>query len=342
MKQHLKYLSVVGVLGLFAALSTTVGQAAERVLRITNSPCVCYLPMLVAVKQGWLEEDLKKAGVKLDVQSYQDGPSQNAAFLSGSLDVAQIGLPGLALIAKGAPVKIFMVSDEEVSTEGLVVRKSANIGSVADLKGKTIGVTAGSSSDYALRATLKAANVDIGDVKVLPAPPPALSAAWSRGDVDAAYTWDPFLTQLARNDGTVLSTIGGLSKSTNGAYSIQNFYMVGAKFAEENPDILKVVAHTISRSVDYIAANPDKVAADFLQEFGVDTAAEALVQIKGEKFYDAKMQLGADLLGEPGKPGKLVDSLMGVWQFNFDTGKVTTPPNRDTIVKAIDTSALVE
>lgn len=337
----MKYRSIIGALGIFAVLSVTASQAAERVLRITNSPCVCYLPMLVAVKHGWLEEDLKKAGVELEVQSYQDGPSQNAAFLSGSLDVAQIGLPGLALIAKGAPVKIFMVSDEEKSTEGLVVRKASNIGSVADLKGKTIGVTAGSSSDYALRATLKTAGVDVADVKILPAPPPALNAAWGRGDVDAAYTWDPFLSQLARNDGTVISTIGELTKETNGAYSIQNFYMVGAKFAEENPDILKILAQTISRSVDYIETNTDAVAADFLQEFGVENASEALAQIKGEKFYDAKMQLGEDLLGEPGKPGKLVDALMGVWQFNFDTGKVTTPPNRDAIANAIDTSALV-
>lgn len=331
----MKHMTLFTAASVFATVFTFAAQAADRSVSVTNSPCVCYLPMMVAVKKGWLEEDLAKAGVKLQVQSYQDGPSQNAAFLSGSLDIAQLGSSvTVSLIAKGAPVKIFMVSDNEISTEGLVVRNASEVASVADLAGKTIGVTAGSTSDYALRATLNTTGTDVSKVKILPVPPPALVAAWSRGDIDAAYTWDPFLTNLAKQDGKVISTIGDLSKSTDGKYSIQNFYMVQADFAQKNADIMKIVATTLSRAVDYIKADPKAVGADFLSELGAESVDEAIAQINGEKFYTLADQSSPELMGTSAQPGKLGDALLNVWSFNHEAGKVSTDPDAKAIANA--------
>jgi taurine transport system substrate-binding protein len=314
--------------------------AAEKVVRVTNSPCICYLPMMVAVKKGWLADELGKIGAKLEVQSYQDGPSQIAALLTGSLDIAELGSSAaVSLLSKAAPVKIIMVSDNEIGTEGLVVKASSGISDLAGLKGKTIGVTAGSTSDYALRATLKTAGINASDVKFLTVPPPAMGAAWKRGDIDAAYTWDPFLHQLEADQGKVLDTIGGLSQRTNGAYSIQNFYMATATYAQQNPEILRAFAAAISKAVDYVQAHKAEVANDFLQELGADSVSAAVAQIDGEQFYTVAEQSSPQLMGTRAAPGAIAGVLQGVWQFNFDSGKVSKAPDFNAIVQAIDTTA---
>jgi taurine transport system substrate-binding protein len=314
--------------------------AAEKVVRVTNSPCICYLPMMVAVKKGWLADELGKVGTKLEVQTYQDGPSQIAALLTGSLDIAELGSSAaVSLLSKGAPVRIIMVSDNEISTEGLVVKTSAGIAGLADLKGKTIGVTAGSTSDYALRATLKTAGINASDVKFLTVPPPAMGAAWKRGDIDAAYTWDPFLHQLEADQGKVLDTIGGLSQRTKGAYSIQNFYMATASYSQQNPDVLRAFAAAISKAVDYIGKQKSEVANDFLQELGADSVSAAVSQIDGEQFYTIADQSDAQLMGSKEAPGAIVGVLQGVWLFNYENGKVSKAPDTAAIVQTIDTSA---
>jgi taurine transport system substrate-binding protein len=314
--------------------------AAEKVVRVTNSPCICYLPMMVAVKKGWLADELGKIGTKLEVQTYQDGPSQIAALLTGSLDVAELGSSAaISLLSKGAPVRIIMVSDNEISTEGLVVKTSAGIADLASLKGKTIGVTAGSTSDYALRATLKTAGIDASDVKFLTVPPPAMGAAWKRGDIDAAYTWDPFLHQLEADQGKILDTIGGLSERTKGAYSIQNFYMATASYSQQNPDVLRAFATAISKAVDYIGKQKSEVANDFLQELGADSVSAAVSQIDGEQFYTIADQTSPQLMGTKDAPGAIVGVLQGVWQFNYENGKVSKAPDTAAIVQALDTSA---
>ncbi len=53
-----------------------------------------------------------------------------------------------------------------------------------------------STTHYSLLAALKHEGVDPKSVEILNLRPPEIAAAWERGDIDAAYVWDPALGQI--------------------------------------------------------------------------------------------------------------------------------------------------
>lgn len=318
------------------AVAPTMAQGTKE-LRVTNTSCVCFLPTNLAIKRGWLAEELEKAGFTLTVQQYEDGPSQTAAFLSGSLDLAQYGSTGVvSILARGADVKIFMLSDNEVETEGLVARKVAGIASPKDLAGKRVGVTVGTTSDYGLRATLSEAGVDAGSVDIVGIAPPAMAAAWERGDIDAAYVWDPILSRLVNADGVKLQTIGELSRATSGKYKIVNFYVVRAGFAAENPDAVRAYVKAIDQATTFIRDNAEEVAAEFQEDLGAASPEQALEQIRGEEFFLSSEQTKPELMGNGSVPGLMANVLMDVWQFSFQQGNVTREPDEAVVNRALD------
>lgn len=310
-------------------------------LRVTNTGCVCFLPTNLAMKRGWLVEEMEKLGVAVSVQQYEDGPSQTAALLSGSLDIAQYGSTGaVSLLARKADVKLFMLSDNEVSTEGLVAKTDAGIASIADLAGKTVGVTAGTTSDYGLRAALSHAGVDPAAVSIVGIAPPAMAAAWERGEIQASYVWDPILSRLEAAGGAVVQTIGQLSEATDGEYRIVNFHVVNGGFAAGNPDIVRGYVRAIDRAVLYIRDNTEEVAAEFQEEFGAATVEAAARQIRGEEFFLSSEQLTPELMGDGATPGALARIMADVWRFSHEQKSVTVAPDPATIAAAIDVQYL--
>ncbi|MDR8383291.1 taurine ABC transporter substrate-binding protein, partial [Acinetobacter baumannii] len=73
-----------------------------------------------------------------------------------------------------------------------------------DLIGKTIAVPFVSTTHYSLLSALKHWNIPEDKVKIINLRPPEISAAWERGDIDAAYVWEPALSK-AKASGTVLT-----------------------------------------------------------------------------------------------------------------------------------------
>jgi hypothetical protein len=45
-------------------------------------------------------------------------------------------------------------------------------------------------------------------------------------------------------------------------------------------------------------------------------------------------------MGEPGKPGALVDAVLSIWDVMHEGGKIRVPPERDKVVPMIDPSFL--
>jgi taurine transport system substrate-binding protein len=314
---------------------------AADVMRVTVTSCVCFLPANLAIKRGWLAEELKKIDMTLAIQNYEDGPSQTAAFLSGSLDMAVYGTAGASLLlARNADIKIFMLSDNEIDTEGLVVKKSAGIKSVKDLVGKKVGLTAGTTSDYGLRAALKEAGVDAKSVKIIGIAPTALGAAWARGEIDASYVWEPIMSRLVNDGGQKLQTIGDLAKATGGKYKIMNFYVASGEFAKRRPDAIKAYVKAVDRAILYIRGNTKQVAAEYLKDLGAKSVEQALEQINGEEYFLSTEQMTPALMGDGTASGKIANLLLDVWQFSYDNRNITVKPDLAIVKKAIETQFL--
>jgi len=123
--------------------------------------------------QGQLAEVLQKTnilslnGVKGDFKSFTYGAPLSEAALAGELDVAFVGdQPAITLLSKSDDWKIIgRLMDFRV---GIVVPANSDIKSIADLKGKTLGIPFGSSTHRVALQLLKEARLEPDkDVKIL-------------------------------------------------------------------------------------------------------------------------------------------------------------------------------
>lgn len=91
-------------------------------------------------------------------------------------------------------------------------------------------------------------NIPEDKVKIINLRPPEISAAWERGDIDAAYVWEPALSK-AKASGTVLTDSKQVGEWGAPTYDL---WVVRKDFAEKNPDFLKAFVQTTLEQLENI------------------------------------------------------------------------------------------
>jgi taurine transport system substrate-binding protein len=265
---------------------------------------------LVVKHEKWLETALPNT--RIEWKLFDSGGTVNEAVAARAVD---IGLAGSSPVSRGLsqplPYEVPWIHDVIGSAEALVVRKGIN--SLADLKGKKIATPLASTSHYSLLAALDDAGVPQKDVKVIDAEPDVISAAWSRGDIDAAYVWNPNLAKLVKDGGKILTTSADLAKKGKTTYDLA---VVTKAFAGKYPKALQTWVGLQDRAVKLYRSNPDQWASDVAAELNI-TKPDALSQAKGLIFLTAKEQTGPDYLG-----GGLARNLYAAAQFNKTLGQI--------------------
>lgn len=143
-------------------------RPAPRALRTVTLgmgyiPSVQFAPFYIADQRGYY----RQAGLKVDF-SYAFSPNLLQLVGAGRLDFANAdGTDAIAAVAHGVPVTYVMSEYERFPVAIFALAKS-HISSVADLRGKTIGVPGLYGATYAgLLAALHAAGLKPGDVKIM-------------------------------------------------------------------------------------------------------------------------------------------------------------------------------
>ncbi len=131
---------------------------------------------------------------------------------SGDVAIGEVGSAGVATaISQGMDVELFWILEDIAAAEALVARNGSGINTVADLKGKKVGVPFVSTTHFHLLYAMEIAGLKRGDVQILNMRPPEIAAAWGRGDLDATFIWDPVLSTVKKT-GKVIVTSGELCK----------------------------------------------------------------------------------------------------------------------------------
>jgi NitT/TauT family transport system substrate-binding protein len=174
---------------LHEASSETLLKAAESNHYIGN------LPTYAAIYDG----SLKAAGVSLEIVTMKGGPASATALRSHDVDILNVSADqAVKMKALGQDVKI-VASLAQRAGYAVVVPKDSTATTIADLRGKTIGVTAfGSSTDVGTRALLLEEHLDPDkDVQILGLGSSTnVMVAFQRGQVQAATISSPPLLRL--------------------------------------------------------------------------------------------------------------------------------------------------
>ncbi|WP_433309015.1 ABC transporter substrate-binding protein [Micromonospora sp. CA-269861] len=291
---------------------------------------------LIVKNQQLLEKALPD--YKITWTKFDSGASINTAFAAGSVDIAAIGS---SPVARGLsaplnlPYKVAFVLDVAGDNEALVARNAANVATITDLRGKKIGTPFASTAHFSLLAALERAGVKESEVTLVDLEPQDILAAWTRGDLDAAYSWLPSLDELKKT-GKVL--VSSRELATAGKPTL-DLGVVSTAFADAHPEAVDAWRKAEAKALDLIASDPTAAATAVGRELNLDTAA-AQHQLSQGVFLKPADLASPEWLGSPEKVGALAENLYNAAVFLKGQKKIDAIPDRSVFEAAIYTRGL--
>jgi len=144
---------------------------------------------------------------------------------------------------------VFVQSDNDVK---LITRPSAQINSALDLKGRRIGVTKGTASEYFLSTLLALEGLTIEDVRQVHFKPDELINGFINNDVDAFVPWEPFAFNSAQLLDSQIKVHDTKSLNT------LSFNLISLAADNVLVNKAKCIIEGLTIAIDYIASNPDE------------------------------------------------------------------------------------
>ncbi len=263
-----RLLLVAGTLSFFTW--NTVKAADAPPLRIGWVYALANAPALIAEKEGFYRQE----GLNVELKSFGDGPVITQALAAGELDAAYIGAPPVfQWYSRGLKGQI--IAKVNSGQAALLVKSNSGIQQLSDLRGKRIaGVKRGSGMDVLLRAEVLRKNAHLTadkEVQVVSMPAGNMPAALQQGVVDAAFTWEPFISEsVLRGDARILLDVNKVQPD----YPWYVIMALPATLKNRPDDVIKLLkAH--QKAIDFIYQHPaeaDQVIADAFKLQGVTDA----------------------------------------------------------------------
>ena len=284
-----------------SASDSDKGETENKKITIAFCTWAGYAPLFIAQEKGFFEE----YGYEPDIQIIEDESTYGSLFSSGSIQaLGQVLDRDLVQFAAGAPEAYVCTMDASTGGDGLVA--AAGIDSVDDLKGKTVALDKSATSYYFFMQVLNDSNITEDDVTIVDMGNDESGEALLAGNVDAAVTWEPILSQCA-DQGKLLASSKDYDKT------IIDILTVSTAFAEENPDIYDVLEDCWNRSVDYLNENFDEGCE--IMAAGLDLEAEEVKEeCAGITFYDKAMNDAFADTGSDGNVFEVAKSMAGFWK----------------------------
>ena len=278
-------------------------------------------PELLMREKGVYEKYL---GCKVNMVMFNSGADVNRAFASKSIDIGMIGTSPAAIgISTNLGYEVFWFSDVIGAAETLVAKKDSGIKTVKDLVGKRVATPFASTAHFSLQNAMSLNGVDPAAVKLYDMQPNDIFAAWTRGDIDAAYVWDPVLSKLFASGGISITNSAELAKQ---GVVTADLAVINKEFATKYPNIAKGY---IKAQVDAVNMfNKDKKGATAKLAAVIDIKPEeAEAQVKGFIYPDGKEQLTDKYFGKDGKSGDIAKILKQAADFLVKQGSIKSAPD---------------
>ena len=206
-------------------------------------------PIYIGIEKGFF----KAEGIEVGIDKIENFDTKRATMISGQIDIDLANTMDQLLIynENNFNAVAIGVTDESTGGDGLVAKE--NIQSFADLKGKTIAYAEASPSDFFLRYLLKQNGLTAQDVQLKPVADPQIAGnSIISGQVDAAVTFEPFLSQADSTQGIKL-----LASTKQYPTLIPGLIMVNGQKLANSGDLYEKFLKAWFKSVDYLKANPE-------------------------------------------------------------------------------------
>ncbi len=262
-----------------------------------------FAPLSLAEKAGIF----KKNGVDVTIKMIPQA-TRHLAIASGDVQCAATTVETYVVWnANGVPITQVVQLDKSYGADGMAVRNS--IAKIGDLKGKTVGVSEpGTSPYFGLAWMLKKNGLSVKDVKTTTLSPQAAANAFNTGtDIDAAMTYEPYLSAVRDN-----KAAGKIIATTLDYPMVMDTFGCTPKFIKENGKLVQAMVNSYFEALEMIAKDAAKsneimgsVVKQTGEQFGKSSAyLRWQDKAANQKFFAGDIQAfskeAADLLLEVG------------------------------------------
>ncbi|ATY17026.1 hypothetical protein CU254_41300 (plasmid) [Amycolatopsis sp. AA4] len=245
--------------GLLGGSEPARGPGGRDPVVVAEMPLMDVAPLHLGLDRGFFAD----AGVTVTTATAASGQGAIAKLVSDEVAIAYASDVAAVLAAAGKAGDFAIIAEASSAppkTLELVVPKNSPIKSVNDLPGKRIAINAKHGlSDTLVMAALTARGVKVGydDIQWAEMPFPSMAGALRRGDVDAASTVEPFVTEAAKDGAEeVLDLASGDTKD----FPV-SCYLAKKSWVRSHPAEVAAFRAGLRRAVDLARNDPGTVRA---------------------------------------------------------------------------------
>ncbi len=230
-------------------------EKSKLALAVGGKAAFYYLPLTISDQLGFF----KAEGLDIEISDFAGGAQALQAVVSGSADVCSGAYEHtINLQSKNLIFQAFVLQGRAPQIAfGVSVKNLPNYKTIADLRGKKIGVSApGSSTNMMANLVLSRGGVKSGDVSFIGVGTAdgALTALRS-GQIDAISNTDPVMTMLEqKGDVKIISdtrTLKGTLEVFGGTMPAACLY-APMEFIQKNPNTCQAMTNAIVRGLKWL------------------------------------------------------------------------------------------
>ena len=229
----------------------------QKTITIGVMPDVESVPFIMAEKNGYFT----KAGVNVKIEHFTSAKDRDSALQSGKLDGVITDVLAVVFANEGG-IDLKMIARNEGNIL-LMAGKETDIKTVADIKGKSVGLSTNTIMEYTVDKMLQTEQIKAEEINKIAIPPlPTRLEMLQAGKINAAILPEP-LAGLAVKDGATVLSSTDLLQNKAGAIAFTG------KSIKENPEEIKAIFVAYNEAVDFLQKEPLTGYVDFIiQEQG--------------------------------------------------------------------------
>ncbi len=263
---------------------------------------------ITIIHQTWIGDGLihlaKEKGyfgnLNINIQRVEGAAERRALLAAGKADISLETIDmSIVDVGIGTPEVMILMLDESIGADGIIATKE--IQDIEDLKGKKIGCSIGDPPYFLLRILMQRHNISKDDVSILDIQAEEAGAAFVIGNIDAACTWEPWLSKAnARKGGHILVS----SADTPG--TIVDVMVVRPKILKKRRSEVKIIIKAWLDAYEYYKSNPKE--SNKIMGKAFDLTAEEFEEYtqgikwndldENQKFFDKKIFNLTDQINE--------------------------------------------
>lgn len=274
------FLFMTGILLTIACTSSIDDSGSgQPPLKIGYSFWPASFPMEIAEEKGFFTEQ----GVDVEPAYEADYLVPLTNFAAGQYDGLLTTLGSLISLAENDPnIQIVTVLDESAGID--VVAASSHIDSIADLKGKRIGVKLGDFGELFVTTMLEQHGLTTDDVSLVNVEGQDIPNRLQTNDIQAGHIWEPYLSEAVEAGNRVIFS----SKQTPGL--IPDVVVFRSRVVHDRPEAVQAFVRGWFQAQDYWKTNPAESNAIIAKRLEIEPKD---ISTEGIRLYDLDANLTA-------------------------------------------------